>query len=99
MINRQLDNLIEEHYANTRNALLLSGARQVGKSYAIRKHNALDKCLECKNFHIQKSIVLCHDNVQTEEYITYMPIYMTMFIKKDNSSIPIVYKLDLSGLD
>lgn len=41
MINRQLDNLIEEHYANTRNALLLSGARQVGKSYAIRKHNAL----------------------------------------------------------
>ena len=41
MINRQLDTLIKEHYTNTHNALLLSGARQVGKSYAIRKHNAL----------------------------------------------------------
>ena len=38
MINRQLDVLIKEHYANTQNALLLSGARQVGKSYAIRKY-------------------------------------------------------------
>ena len=38
MINRKLDVLIEEHYANTQNALLLSGARQVGKSYAIRKY-------------------------------------------------------------
>ena len=38
MIDRYLDGLIKEHYANTQNALLLSGARQVGKSYAIRKY-------------------------------------------------------------
>ena len=38
MIDRCLDGLIKEHYANTQNALLLSGARQVGKSYAIRKY-------------------------------------------------------------
>ena len=98
MINRQLDTLIKEHYTNTHNALLLSGARQVGKSYAIRKYNALDKCLECKNFHIQKSIVLCHDNVQTEEYITYMPIYMTMFMKKHSNTNPVIYTLDISDL-
>ena len=68
-----------------------------GKSY--RKHNALDKCMNCQDFHINQSLVLCHDNIIEEEGIVYMPIYMTMFIKKDNSSIPIVYKLDLSGLD
>jgi predicted AAA+ superfamily ATPase len=67
-----------------------------GKSY--RKHNALDKCLECKNFHIQKSIVLCHDNVQTEEYVTYMPIYMTMFMKKHSNTEPVIYTLDISDL-
>ena len=38
MINRKLDTLIKEHYTNTHNALLLSGARQVGKSYAIQKY-------------------------------------------------------------
>ena len=38
MIDRCLDDLIKNHYENSRNALLLSGARQVGKSYAIRKY-------------------------------------------------------------
>jgi predicted AAA+ superfamily ATPase len=38
MIDRCLDGLIKNHYENSRNALLLSGARQVGKSYAIRKY-------------------------------------------------------------
>ena len=86
----ELDFLIED------NSLLTAIEVKSGKSY--RKHNALDKCLECKNFHIQKSIVLCHDNVQTEEYITYMPIYMTMFIKKHSNTEPIIYRLDISDL-
>ena len=38
MINRKLDNIIANHYAQQSTALLLSGARQVGKSYAIRKY-------------------------------------------------------------
>lgn len=38
MINRKLDWFIEQHYALSRNALYLYGARQVGKSYAIRKY-------------------------------------------------------------
>lgn len=37
MINRNLDYIIEQHYASSKNALYLYGARQVGKSYAIRK--------------------------------------------------------------
>jgi len=38
MINRLLDKIIEKHYTTSRNALYLSGARQVGKSFAIRKY-------------------------------------------------------------
>jgi len=38
MINRKLDKCIERHYANSKSALLLLGARQTGKTYAIRKY-------------------------------------------------------------
>ena len=37
MIPRKLDKKIVEHYASNRSALLLTGARQTGKTYAIRK--------------------------------------------------------------
>ena len=30
MINRNIDKIIENHYANNKSALLLTGARQVG---------------------------------------------------------------------
>ncbi|MBR6116649.1 MAG: ATP-binding protein [Paludibacteraceae bacterium] len=38
MLNRHIDNLIERHYASTKKALLLTGARQTGKTYAIRQY-------------------------------------------------------------
>jgi len=37
MIRRKADILIEDHFQNTHKALLLTGARQVGKTYAIRR--------------------------------------------------------------
>lgn len=38
MISRKLDQMIENHYNNNSSALLLTGARQVGKTVAIRKY-------------------------------------------------------------
>ena len=38
MIQRELDQLIENHYKQSSSALLLTGARQVGKTIAIRKY-------------------------------------------------------------
>lgn len=38
MISRKLDNYIEMHYATSKSALLLKGARQTGKTFAIRKY-------------------------------------------------------------
>ena len=86
----ELDFLIEDY------GQLTAIEVKSGKSY--RKHNALDKCLKCENFHIQRAIVLCHDNVQVEDDVTYMPIYMTMFMKKYQNREPLVYKLDISDL-
>ena len=38
MLSRKLDNFIEKHYENNKSALLLKGARQVGKTSAIFTH-------------------------------------------------------------
>ena len=38
MLNRHIDSVIKRHYTSTNKALLLSGARQVGKTYSIRRY-------------------------------------------------------------
>ena len=38
MISRRLDKIIENHYVSSKSALMLTGARQVGKTIAIRKY-------------------------------------------------------------
>jgi len=38
MIDRNLDKFIENHYNSSKSALLLTGARQVGETLAIRKY-------------------------------------------------------------
>ena len=39
----------------------------------------------------------CNDNVKKVGKITYLPIYMLMFIKNEQK-LPTQYTLDLSGL-
>lgn len=38
MLNRKIDKEIDYHFSNSRKALFLTGARQVGKTYSIRKY-------------------------------------------------------------
>lgn len=38
MLKRLIDSVIENHYASTKKALLLTGARQTGKTYALRAY-------------------------------------------------------------
>lgn len=37
MLKRKIDNYLKQYYATTRNALLVTGARQIGKTYSIRE--------------------------------------------------------------
>ena len=41
MLKRLIDSVIDNHYASTKKALLLTGARQIGKTYAPRDYSLL----------------------------------------------------------
>lgn len=66
-----------------------------GKDYQM--HAALTNLVADYSANLYDPIVLCNSNIETDGNITYIPIYMIMFIEPDNSSIG-VYTIDLSGL-
>ena len=66
-----------------------------GKNY--ERHNALKNVLASDEYGIRKAYVLCNGNVQVRGKATYLPVYMTMFIR-DTEVPDMVYKVDLSGL-
>lgn len=66
-----------------------------GKDY--QRHTALNNLMADYPQSIYDAIVLCNGNVEQKGNITYLPIYMVMFLKPAESNIG-VYKIDLSGL-
>lgn len=66
-----------------------------GKGY--HRHNALSNVLANQQYAIPQAMVLCNQNIEVEEKIVYMPIYMLMFLKKKEIS-DTIYPFDLSGL-
>lgn len=66
-----------------------------GKDY--ERHTALSNVMKSIEYDIPEALVLCNDNVKTIGKVTYMPIYMLMFLEK--KEVPnVTYKLDLSDL-
>lgn len=70
MLARKIDHYIERHYKNNRSALLLHGARQVGKTWAIRKY-ARNQGLELVeiNFYEDAAARLLFENAHGAEDI------------------------------
>lgn len=66
-----------------------------GKDY--KSHTALSNLMSDYPNSLYDAIVLCNGNVEMSENITYLPIYMLMFIQPKESNIG-VYKIDLSEL-
>ena len=66
-----------------------------GKDYQI--HRALSNILDCGEYDIPEAIIFNNDNIRVEGKYIYAPIYMAMFLEK-NDDIPVLYKVDLSGL-
>ncbi len=66
-----------------------------GKDYVT--HRALSNIMECDEYDLTEAIVLTNDNLRIDGKILYAPIYMTMFLQKQNTA-PNYYKVDLSGL-
>lgn len=63
-----------------------------GKDYAF--HNALANILDNEEYNLNKAIILCNDNVSVDGKKTYLPIYMTTYIRR-KQEIPGIYKLEL----
>ncbi len=49
-----------------------------GKGY--RRHNALDNALSTENWGIEQAYVLCEGNVEVDGAVTYLPVYVAMFL-------------------
>lgn len=66
-----------------------------GKDY--ETHRALSNIMTCKEYDLPGAIVFSNDNLHVADKTTYAPIYMAMFLEKDNTT-PTFYKVNLSGL-
>ena len=66
-----------------------------GKDY--EAHRALSNIMDCAEYDLPEAIVFNNDNLRVAVKMVYAPIYMAMFLEKDNSA-PSFYKVDLSGL-
>lgn len=56
-----------------------------GKDY--KRHSALTKVLELDNYGLSEAIVFTNSNLQVEEKITYLPIYMVMFLVNNDEEV------------
>ena len=54
--------------------------------------------LAIEDWHLRDAYVLCKGNVETDGPITYLPLYMTMFLKPERIPESFVYAPDLSAL-
>lgn len=68
-----------------------------GKNYV--RHNAINNLLKIKEFDIDKGYVFCNSNVKKEDKITYYPIYMLMFLKKNIVPKDMVFESDFRDIN
>lgn len=86
----ELDFLIEQ------NGYVLPVEIKSGKDYT--KHAALSNVLANEDYDIPEAYVFQNDNVSQTGKITYYPIYMLMFVEKQDQSGDMVYTIDLGPL-
>jgi hypothetical protein len=66
-----------------------------GKDYTY--HRALSNIMDCGEYDLPEALVLNNDNLSVDGRITYVPVYMVMFLEKGDTAL-IEYKVDLGGL-
>ncbi len=66
-----------------------------GKDY--ETHRALSNIMDCSEYDLPEALVLNNENLRVAGKMVYAPIYMVMFLEKNNTASTF-YKVDLSGL-
>ncbi len=67
-----------------------------GRDYM--KHHALDRVMANPKYNLEEAVVLSNANVSVETKITYYPVYMLMFIRKDRIPDDMIYSPDIDIL-
>lgn len=68
-----------------------------GKDY--KNHPALNKVLSVDEWDIEEAYVLCPGNLEVNDGITYLPWYMSIFLKPAKLPKEWKFEIDLSGLN
>lgn len=66
-----------------------------GKNY--ERHRALSNIMQSDEYALRQAIVLCQENVQVVGNVVYYPIYMLMFLCREQVN-DLMLKFDLTGL-
>lgn len=56
-----------------------------GKDYTI--HSAINNCLNNSEYQMNEALVFANCNISKKDKITYLPIYMVMFLEKDEEQL------------
>ena len=67
-----------------------------GKEYY--RHAALDNLMNVKDYGLIKGYVLCNSNIEVDNKVISMPVYMLMFIQKEELPKDAIFELDMSAL-
>lgn len=67
-----------------------------GKDYY--RHNAMDNVLGQADYGVREGYVFCNGNLETAGRVTYLPIYMLMFLQKSELPEDILFETDFSDL-
>ncbi len=68
-----------------------------GKDYY--RHKAMNNLIGNKEYSLRDGYVFCNGNTEKKGSVTYLPVYMVMFLKKKELDKDSVYKVDFSDLN
>ena len=63
-----------------------------------RAHRALDNVISVGEWGLDEAFVLCKGNVERKGKVTYLPLYMTMFLQPNAIPQSLTYSVDLGPL-
>ena len=67
-----------------------------GKNY--KSHKALDNFMSISDYHMEKAYVFSIGNVEKEDNVIYLPIYMSYLLKEKTLDSAMIVDVDISGL-
>lgn len=88
-MNRKIDAVIEHHYETTGKALYLTGARQVGKSFAVEKfaRKRFGKYIECNFYKEPELIDIVKGATSEKDLLSKLSLYKMVSFEDGNTFI------------